>query len=190
MSFIYIPGTAAALPFNVPTEGCCNCGVTQGISAKETPLKKTRYMLLGGTELRFKIDLPYCKKCAPTAKRFPVGLGKKLLVSFGVFWAFFLLAIVVPLDWSPAMASRLPLISAVLALATTFGFYAIRKAVSPQTSFYQPVTLKAVKQEFSGKVTGITLHCSNSTFARHFSDLNRDLLAAGVLVVTANQATP
>jgi hypothetical protein len=143
-------------------------------------------MLLGGTELRFTIDLPYCKKCAVTAKRFPVGLGTKLLVSFGAFWAFFLLAFIVPFDWSPAIVSRLPWISAVLALATTFGFYAIRKAAPPQTSYYQPVTLKMVKQEFSGAVIGMTLHCSNSSFARHFSDVNRDILAAGVLVVTAN----
>jgi hypothetical protein len=186
MSFVYIPGIAAKLPFNVPAEGCCNCGTTQGVSMRETPLKKTRYMLLGGTELRFTIDLPYCKKCVSTAKRFPVGLGKKLLVSFGAFWAFFLLAFIAPFDWSPAMVSSLPWISAVLALATTFGFYAIRKAVPPQTSYYQPVTLKMVKQEFSGAVIGMTLHCSHASFARHFSDVNRDLLAAGVLVVTAN----
>lgn len=141
-------------------------------------------MLLGGTELRFAIDLPYCKKCLVTAKRFPVGIATKLLVSFGVFWALFLAAFVIPADLNPAIGSHLPAISGILALALTFGFYSIRKAVPPQTSYYQPVTLKALKQEFSGAVVGITLRCSNSTFAKNFSAVNKESLAAGVLTVT------
>jgi hypothetical protein len=185
MTFVYIPGTVARLPFNVPAECCCNCGTNQGVSAKETPLKKTRYMLLGGTELRFAIDLPYCKKCSATAKRFPVGITTKLLVAFGVFWALFLLAFIVPVDMSPSIGSHLPAISAVLALALTFGFYSLRRAAPPQTSYYQPVTLKAVKQEFSGAVVGVTLQCSHSMFAKSFSAVNREALAAGVLTITS-----
>jgi Na+-transporting methylmalonyl-CoA/oxaloacetate decarboxylase gamma subunit len=183
MSFIYIPGKTARLPFNVPSGACCNCGLDQGVTLNETPLKKTRYMLLGGTELMFTLQLPYCKRCAVTAKRFPVGFGKKLLVSFGVFWVLFLLAFAVP-GMSPAMVDRLPAMAGAIALASTFGFYAIRKAVPPQTSYYQPVTLKAVKQEFSGAVLGVTLHCSHAGFAREFSAANRETLAAGQLTVT------
>jgi hypothetical protein len=185
MSFVYLPGTAVALPFNVPADACCNCGTTQGVSIKETPLKKTRYLLLGGTELRLTIDLPYCKKCSTTAGRFPVGIGTKLLVSFGVFWAIFLAAFLVPFDWPPAMGNHLPALCGIMAIALTFGFYSLRKATPPQTSYYQPVTLKAVKRQFSGDVVGVTLGCTHASFASKFSACNRDFVAAGTLMVTS-----
>lgn len=184
MTFVYLPGTVSRLTFNVPVEACCNCGTSQGISVKETPLKKTRYMLLGGTELRFAIDLPYCKTCTVTAKRFPAGVAHKLLVSFGVFWVLFFAAFVMPVDLSPFIVDHITAIAGVVALALTFGFYSLRKAVPPQTSYYQPVTLKAVKQEFSGTVVGIALQCSHATFARNFSEANKESVAAGVLTVT------
>ena len=115
-----------------------------------------------------------------------MGLGGKLLTAFAVFWALFLISVFMPLDVNPTLGTYMPLLCGLLALALTFGFYATRRVMPPQTSYYQPVTLKAAKQEFSGRVVGITLRCSNATFARKFSSANAQAMAAGVLAITAS----
>ncbi|PZQ25768.1 MAG: hypothetical protein DI562_16050 [Stenotrophomonas acidaminiphila] len=148
----------------------------------ETPLKKTRYLLLAGVEWRFTIKLPYCTKCSASASRFPVSVGKKLLVSAVVFVAIMLVvALVQPnlgrlLDYVPAAAG-------LLSIAASFGYYALRGRKAPQTSYSQPVTLSRLKQTFSGDVVSLTLRCSRPEFANKLSALNTQYVESGILIV-------
>ena len=184
MTFVFIPGQAARLPFEAPQDACCNCGTAQGISIVDTPLKKTRYMLLAGTELRFLVGLPYCRTCRKTAARFPTGLGKKLLVSALVFAALMLVVAVADINFNGLIPmAYLPHAIGLLSLALSFGFYALRRAKPPQTSYSQPVTLAGLKQKFSGEIVSLTLEFSNSAYADRFALLNSNFVSSGVLNV-------
>jgi hypothetical protein len=182
MDFAMASGRPAALPFEVPMDSCSNCGTDRGVSMIETPLKKTRYLLLAGVEWRFTIKLPYCTKCSASASRFPVSVGKKLLVSAVVFVAIMLVvALVQPnlgrlLDYVPAAAG-------LLSIAASFGYYALRGRKAPQTSYSQPVTLSRLKQTFSGDVVSLTLRCSRPEFANKLSALNTQYVESGILIV-------
>lgn len=184
MTFVYVPGKATELPCQVPDGSCCNCGATQEISFVETPLKKTRYFVLAGTELRFYLNFPYCSSCVRTADRFPVTFAKKFLVAFGIFWALMLIVVLVPNDLGMFLPGfYLPLVIGIVSLSLSFFLYSLRRIQPPQTSFYQPVTLKGLKQKFSGDIVGITLKFSNALYADKFATLNRVLVSSGALEI-------
>lgn len=184
MTFFFIPGRAARLPFEAPQDRCCNCGTAQGVSIVDTPLKKTRYMFLAGTELTFLVGLPYCRACRRTAARFPAGFGKKLLVSSLIFAALMLVVALAGIDLTGLVPlAYLPHAIGLLSLALSFGFYALRRASPPQTSYSQPVTLAGLKQKFSGDIVGLTLAFSNSAYADRFARMNSHFVSSGFLNV-------
>ncbi|RAP58201.1 hypothetical protein BTJ49_04265 [Oleiagrimonas sp. MCCC 1A03011] len=141
-------------------------------------------MVLAGTEMRFTLAFPYCASCAKTATRFPKGLGMKLLVGFAIFWAL-LLAVVLAFPSFGTKLSGPALFAAVAILAgvLTLAIFSLRRARPPQTSYSQPVTLKAVKQTFSGKIARLTLKFSNPDYAVRFSSLNQPFIDVGTLEV-------
>lgn len=182
MSIVYVPGQASELPFEVPQDKCCNCGGSDDLKKVTTQLKKTRYMVLGGTELTFNIDLPYCGNCAISAGRLPVGAPTKLLVAFGIFWALMLVVIFVPNELGSMLpGALLPSTMAAVALGLSFTCYAMRRPVPPQTSYYQPVSLAGVRQKFSGEVVEITLRFANAPYSTLFQALNQELISSGAL---------
>ncbi len=182
--FIYFPGQAGRLPFNAPLEMCCNCGTAQGLWIVDTPLVKTRYLLLAGTEITFQIELPHCGACRKSAKRFPAGLGKKLLVSAMIFAVLMLVVAVAGIDFGGLIPVEYrPHAVGVLSLALSFGFFALRRAKKPQTSYSQSVTLAGLKQKFSGEIVSLTLGFSNAAYADRFSAANADFVSAGALKI-------
>jgi hypothetical protein len=52
----------------LPSNKCCNCGGSTGLSAIATDLKKARVMVLAGTEITLKAHLPYCHLCTNSRK--------------------------------------------------------------------------------------------------------------------------
>lgn len=182
------PGEIEPLPFQVPLTRCCNCSETDGLEIVATPLKRTRYMLLAGTELTFTLELPYCAGCKRTAKRFRQGLFSKLLIGFGLFIVFFLVSAVggsfLPLE----LARRLPeswqvwgsaAAAAVIAVPLLF----FRRPKPPRTSRSQPVSLHGLGQKFSGQVTSMALAFTNARYAEEFARANQDAIAEGILKV-------
>ncbi len=162
---------------DIPADGCCNCGSEDGLTIVPTPLKKTRFMLLAGTELTFMLGFPYCPNCASTATRLPTGTISKLMVAFGVFWALMLLMIfVVPASMNPGA-----LAIAVLALGLTFGAYALRRPKAPRTSVTQPVTLRGLEQKFSGEVVSLRLGFSYEAYKSRFDEMNQLQIVSGAL---------
>jgi len=183
MTFVHIPSKTAELPFHAQRDACCNCGEIEGISLVETPLKRTSYMLIGGTELTLTVHLPYCVRCAKTSSRFPQGLFAKVLIAAGLSFALMLVAVVIPVDIQPIVGDHLPLAATIGGVLLTFAFFSLRKPSGSQTSYYQPVTLKGVKQKFLGDIVGVTLYCTNPDFAHRYTMLNQEFVASGFLKV-------
>src|SRR5688572_13093400 len=68
------------LTLRVPQYFCCNCGHAEDIRPVVTPLSKGGAVRPGG-RFAIQLALPYCERCAPTAKRPPVGLIKKTVIA-------------------------------------------------------------------------------------------------------------
>lgn len=175
------------IAINFPSEKCCNCGTSVKLSHVATDLKRTRFMLLGGTEITLKPSLPYCTDCVKTAGRQFVGVGSKLLVSVIVFCL-----LMISLAFIPDMITRvlptgimLPMFF-ILACALVFGFYSLRKPVGAQTSYYQPVRLRKVKQKFTGEIIGYALAFTNQQYKQDFVAVNQE--AVGKQVIEAIDA--
>lgn len=185
MSFISVsPDIKSDVKFNIPTDLCCNCGSTTGLSPVSTKLKKTRYMILAGTEITRTVNFPYCPDCAETAKRLPFGIASKVLMAI-------LLFVVALTVWSFSSASItqavpagmvLPVL-AVLSLSAVFGIFSLRKPKGQQTSYSQPVRLKKVRQKFTGGITGYVLAFSNKAYERKFISANQEAIAKNMIEV-------
>lgn len=166
----------------IPEDICCNCGRSDGVAIVSTPLKKTRYMLLGGTELTLTMGFPYCPGCASTASKHAIGSFGKLLIAFGLFWVLIFGVIFLPVDLASLLpGAMLPLAVFSVALALTLGYFRIRKPRPPRTSRDQPVRLRGVKQMFSGDVVGMRLGFSNANYKQRFDSANGMQIASGVL---------
>ncbi len=177
-------GIKSDVQFTIPADQCCNCGSAAGLTAVSTKLRKTRYLVLAGTEITVTMNFPYCPGCVKTAKRSPVGIASKLLTAVLVFvvaltvWAF---------SSSPATQSVptgmvLPLL-ALLSFGLVFGIYSLRTPKGGQTSYYQPVRLKKVRQKFTGGITGYVLAFTNAAYERAFTAANQEAIAKKMIEV-------
>ena len=166
----------------VPGDICCNCGRNQGLSIVQTPLKKTRYMLLGGTELTINVGFPYCEGCARTATKHAIGAFGKLLIAFVLFWILIFGVMLLPFNLAAVLpGAMLPLTVFAIALALTLGYFRVRQPRPPKTSMDQPVRLLGVKQLFAGDVVGLRLGFSNPVYKKRFDAMNQLQVASGVL---------
>ena len=164
MAFISVSsGVKSDVKFNIPADLCCNCGSTNGLSPVPTKLNKSRYMVLAGTEITVTINFPYCPDCVKTARRRPVGLASKLLMAVLLFvvaltvWSFSTASITQAVPAGMVLSAL-----AVLSLGGVLGFYSLRKPKGKQSSYYQPVRLKKVRQKFTGGITGYVLAFTNN----------------------------
>jgi len=177
-------GIKSDVTFNVPTDLCCNCGSTTGLSPVPTKLKKTRYMVLAGTEITVTINFPYCPDCVKTAKRGPVGIASKLLMAVLLFvvaltvWSFSSSAITQAVPTGMVLPALI-----VLSLGVVFGIYSLFKPKGKQTSYYQPVRLKKVRQKFTGGITGYVLAFTNAAYERKFVSANQEAIAKNMVEV-------
>jgi hypothetical protein len=174
--------TTADLSLATPPDCCCNCGARRDLELVETPLQRTRYFLLAGTELTLNETFPYCKACRRSAKRVRLGWMSKTLVALIVAAALFMgIAI-----GEPALPSvvRDHLFMASLAIAivlTAMYFYWCERG-GKRRSYYQPVSL--IDADVSGEaVRSIRLRFLNRDYARIFSNANPELVAAGAVIV-------
>ena len=177
-------GIKSDVKFNVPTDLCCNCGSTAGLTPVATRLKKTRYMVLAGTEITVTLNFPYCPDCVATAKRSPVGIASKLLMAI----LLFLIALTVWAFASPSITQAVPISMVlpaltVLSLGVVFGIYSLLKPKGNQTSYYQPVRLKKVRQKFTGGITGYVLAFTNNAYERKFVSVNQEAIARDMIEV-------
>jgi hypothetical protein len=169
---------------NVPREICCNCGRSDGLSILTTRLTVIRYMVLGGTQLTIPLELPYCHGCSKSAKRKPVGIIKKLLVSAVSAFLFVIFFILHPdLRLPAAIRDNLFSVCALVALVSVFGVYSLQKPRAEQSSYYQPVRLRKLKQKFSGRITGYQLAFTNEVYAQRFIAANPEAIATGMLKI-------
>lgn len=166
----------------IPDELCCNCGHTRDLSRVPTPLKKTRYLLLGGTELTVTLSFPYCSACAATATRFAIGGFGKLLIAFLLFWILLFGVMFLPFSLSTLLpGAMLPVMLFAVSVVLTLGFFRVRRPSKPRTSSVQPVRLTGVKQLFGGEVVGLRLGFTNSQYRRRFDGMNQALAESGIL---------
>jgi len=164
-----------------PQDICCNCGATERLSRLTTPLNVVRYMIFAGTEITINPELPYCAACTKSAKRRPGGIMTKLL--YGLLLAF-LLGFAGTFVLPPSLAGEhIFIYSLVLALAILFGIETLKKPKGRQTSYYQPVRLKKVRQKFSGRITGFIFAFTNGAYERKFTEANRAAVSDGSIEV-------
>ena len=173
--------------FVFPTGLCCNCGVKAGLRLVEQDTRRTSYMVGGGTEITFKLPLPFCEECAPSAARRPKNVVHRLMVFVGSFGASALALIVLGdlVFESPAMAKYLVPISLLLAAFVTGTWIAASRPRGAQTSYYQRVRIPVLMREFiSGVVTGIGFAFTNRDYARAFGGANGKAVMQGVVSIT------
>jgi len=73
----------------------------------------------------------------------------------------------------------------LLSCVLVFGFYSLRRPTDRQTSYYQPVRLKKVKQKFSGEIVGYIFAFKNSEYASTFIDANKEAIDKEAIKVVA-----
>lgn len=172
--------------FVFPNHICCNCGTKSGLHVIEQDTRRTSYLVAGGTEQTFRLPLPFCPDCAPSAKRRPKNIVHRalgFLLSFGAA----ALALIILGDLvlhSAALANYLLPLSLAFAAATTLVWLAISRPKGKQTSYFQPVRIPRLKREFvSGVVTAIGFAFSNTDYARAFTSANRRAIEKKVVTV-------
>lgn len=169
--------------FAFPTDLCCNCAALTDLSILEQDTRLTRYFLMGGSEITFRLRLPYCRSCASSAKRRPVSLFHKLLV-FGLFYfgVFAVLLLTGMALESESLLDHTALLSGVLGLVATVLWYAVQRPNPHQSSYYQPVRITRLRQKFfSGMVRGIGFAFTNAVYRQRFESINAQAIAAGQL---------
>jgi hypothetical protein len=172
------------IPVAVPADICCNCGSDIGVTLITTRLVKTTYLLMGGTETTISLSLPFCKNCAVTATRLPVGISAKLLISAMLFFASMLTWTFLPDNVSRFIpgGTVIPAL-AILSCAVVFGYFPAHRTGNGQTSRCQPVRLKRVKGQLLGfgEATGCVLEFTNDLYRSKFNAANRDAIARKII---------
>jgi hypothetical protein len=168
------------LTLRVPQFFCCNCGDVEDLRAVATPLHKN-HTLKPTRRFALQLELPYCKRCARTATRPPVGVIKKTLIAAILSVSAGVVAMVTPL--TTIVGAWAFYLVAVPVFAMVFAAYALQKAKGKQTSYQRPVRIVQLKHQGSGRVSALTLSFSHARFAQAFASANKENVARGVLVV-------
>lgn len=167
------------LTLRVPQFFCCNCGEAEEIRSVATPLNRTGSWKPGG-RFAFQLDLPYCRCCARTATRRPVGAIKKAIIAGILSLAAGVLAMITPL--ASIVGAWAFYLIAVPVFAIVYVGYARQKPKGKQTSYHQPVRIVQVNRQF-GKVSALTLAFSHARYAQTFASANKEEVARGVLEI-------
>ena len=172
--------------FQFPSHLCCNCGSTVDLKVLSQDTRSTTYLVAGGTETTFQLPLPFCSRCAASAKRRPKNIVHRFLL-FALAWVLWFAGLILLGELGilpPSLAGRLSFISGVLAVSTTAAVVFLARPAAGQTSYFQPVRIPQLKREFlSGAVTAIGFSFTNREYAAAFSQLNKDAIARKQLFV-------
>ena len=168
-----------------PTAFCCNCGAVDCVNEVQDT-RVTRYFGIGGTETTFHLPVPICARCQRSTRRRPRGfVGGLLVLSSCIAVAFLLLLMLGSTvsfpDW---LQVHMFAVSVVLALIVFVLLWRLRRPKAPQTSFYQPVRIKAVNvvsdmSSGAGRVVFMKLAFTNADYLNVFRNANRELIEAG-----------
>lgn len=170
---------SAGEEISIPGEICCNCASSDRLESVESVLTLTRYFGMAGVEYTFRWSLPYCPACRVTATRNPVNrLHIALMIGLGTV-ALFLAAILAQSAMDRNLLGGHDFwIALVVSTVLVAGFYAARRPHGQQTSYYQPIRIRKLRQRFaSGEVTGIVLGFTNDLYMRRFREANARALA-------------
>jgi hypothetical protein len=172
------------LGLTTPLENCCNCGSPDDLDLYETPMRRTRFMLFVGTQLTLLETFPYCGKCSGSAARVRKNWMAKLVAACMVCATLFLVLVLTAAELPKIVSENLFYASVILALLTTGAYFHLREKDGAERSYYQPISLGAVRQDFrSGTVHGVTLKLRNAAYARVLAKANAEMVRAGVLKV-------
>lgn len=172
--------------FEFPSGSCCNCGSRVGVRTIEQDTRRTRYLFAGGTEVTFKLPLPFCQTCVPSSRRRPKSPVHWVLVALMLFGAAALGLIVLGdlvLHSAWVAANLLPL-AAGIAVAMTLAMVAIARPKGTQTSYAQPVRIVTLRREFmSGAITGIGFAFTHAGYRKAFAAANTEAIRSGHVAV-------
>jgi hypothetical protein len=167
-------------PFDlvIPHTACCNCGTKKELHVIQVPLSAPS---LGRRGPALDTEFPFCVPCVPTAHRERPGLVKLALVYVAVLLAY-LFGAVRPLNDAGTLGPDTgALLLCLFAALSAAAYYLMNRAPAPQTSPWQPVTLKTLKRG-AGGVSRIGFHFSNPAYAKDFAKANRAEIKKGRLV--------
>jgi hypothetical protein len=180
---------SAQLDFTTPLKSCCNCGGIRNITLVETPLRRTRYMVFGGTELTIEETFPYCPACRRSATRVRPGLLARLLT-----WVLASVAVatVVMMRMSINVEAFVPVVrdhpicaSMAIAAVGCLAWFVSRDRRPGGRSWWQPVRLVGI--DLAGDtLRHVTLAFTNAQYAAIFAASNGERVRAGMLTVRAD----
>jgi hypothetical protein len=177
------------LDFTTPLKTCCNCGAARRIELVETPLRRTRYMLFGGTELTLEETFPYCPDCRRSATRVRPGLLARLLT-----WVLASVAVatVVMMRMSINAEAFVPAVrehpidaSMAIAAVGCLAWFASRDRRPGGRSWWQPVRLVGIDLD-GNTLRHVTLGFTSPSYAGIFAQANGERVRAGLLTVRAD----
>ena len=180
---------ADGLSYTFPTSRCPNCGSTRDLTqASQATRVSPSFFIFGGTELTFHLNVASCAACAPSLKRRFFPLSNKILVAVlisGAIAAALLLVITLGSISLPIINNYPFIVSALLGATTAILYFSSHRFAPPQTSYYQPIRITAIKRDFlDGTVRRIRFAFTNRDYARDFRHQNRVAIQAGFLEVT------
>lgn len=172
------------LNLTTPLDNCCNCGASGDLNLYETPMRRTRFMLFAGTQLTLLETFPYCGKCKGSAARVRKNWMAKFLTACMVCAALFLVLVLSASGLPEFVSENLFYASAIIAAIATGGYFYLREKDGGERSYYQPVSLGAIKQEFrSGDISCVSLKLRNPAYARVLAKANAEMVRAGMLKI-------
>ncbi|MEP6504231.1 MAG: hypothetical protein ABJD97_12930 [Betaproteobacteria bacterium] len=187
MIFVSLKRTAQ-LDFTTPLSHCCNCGAARAIALVDTPLRRTRYMLFGGTELTIHETFPYCRDCRDSAGRVRPGTLARVLcgamAAVAVFTALCIRLSIVDTAFTPFIRDHLFATAIVVASASCFAYFRWRDSHAGGRSYYQPARLADVTLD-GDHVRRVTLAFFDAGYGEAFAAANADRVRAGWLEVMA-----
>ena len=174
--------TSADLSLTTPLDCCCNCGKRGPIELVRTPMRKTRYFFIFGTELTLNETFPYCRPCRRSARRVRFGLFSKMLATCLAVSVLFLVLVLVAPSLPDYVTENLFLSAVIGGSALSWAYFSSRGWGRKGSTYYQPVSL--VSAESRGeRLDRLRLRFYNKQYAKIFSNANAGLIARGILRV-------
>ncbi len=170
-----LQNTSGNIAVNFPQDICCNCGTSEGLSKCRTPLNG------------ISPELPYCIHCDESATRKQRGVIAKILYSIllaPVIW--FAGSVIFPISMTMHIGESFLIYSLVLAFIAVFGYTGSRKPRGQQTSYYQPVRIKKVRQKLNGKNGGYAFAFTNKSYEEKFAEANRTAIIDKSIEISRN----
>jgi hypothetical protein len=174
--------TTGDLALTTPLEHCCNCGMRRQVELVETPLQKTRYFFIFGTEFSLNETFPYCRQCRKSATRIRLGWLSKILVTCLVIAAIFLAFAVSATSLPSSIAENMFRTSIIAGVLLTSVYFYFLEWGRKGSTYYQPVSLVDVDTS-GGTVNHMKIRFYNKKYAGIFMKANAEMISSGILRV-------